>query len=443
MIKNAKVNYSAVHNFKEAVAEIRDYSSKFDQGIYCLEKLQVSMNNAVSRLNKALLQAQMADKKLLAKIGVIEAEIAALEVEKGGLVLELSTIAPLALVKKELADLASELKAKISELNSKIRFKRDKLYSVKDLKRNIDDKIREIKDAIKTLEDNISTCKHLQIELNEVKQSNNRKGTIAVENLKKIEDIVKQYQNAKMKYESSKAGTSILNPSVQFGTGTTGYSNKAFQSELESQNNYSGEEILKHQIKFDENGRVCEYDGKNFGGKYNEYKLRANQMPNTDPLRGYYEGTQAELKYIPINRTAIGVTVIEILNQYGMDGIYYRNAEPDFEPCSVAVTQISHMSENRDDYLDSNGERKLGNFTQADISLAKTWSEEGYLGKTDWTDEDIYDYRKNHRLTWHEKCDTKTMVLVRTEINAFFTHTGGCFECKTRDGASDDGGFDE
>ena len=53
-------------------------------------------------------------------------------------------------------------------------------------------------------------------------------------------------------------------------------------------------------------------------------------------------------------------------------------------------------------------------------------------------------YRKANRLTWHEKCDAKTMVLVRSEINLYFQHSGGCAECKRRDSAgAEDGGFDE
>ena len=70
-----------------------------------------------------------------------------------------------------------------------------------------------------------------------------------------------------------------------------------------------------------------------------------------------------------------------------------------------------------------------GNFTQADIKLAKLWCSENINGKSDWTARDVASYRKNNNLTWHEKCDTITMVLVRSEINAYFKHIGGVSEC--------------
>ena len=161
-------------------------------------------------------------------------------------------------------------------------------------------------------------------------------------------------------------------------------------------------------------------------------------------MRGYYTGTRGESKYIPCTRTVEGVVVTEILKNYGLDGIEYRNAEPDFEVCSEAIVQINNMTEFRDPYIDKNGVQQPGNFSYADQELATAWSAVGRDGKTDWTEEDIKKYRKANRLTWHEKCDAKTMVLVRSEINLYFQHSGGCAECKRRDSVgTEDGGFDE
>ena len=108
------------------------------------------------------------------------------------------------------------------------------------------------------------------------------------------------------------------------------------------------------------------------------------------------------------------------------------------------VVKITGMTENRENYSDSTGEIALGNFSQADIELAKAWNLGRREGRSDWEARDVLNYRKANKLTWHEKCDTETMVLVRFEINLFFKHSGGCSECRVRDAAgTDGGGFDE
>ena len=111
----------------------------------------------------------------------------------------------------------------------------------------------------------------------------------------------------------------------------------------------------------------------------------------------------------------------------------------------ISPQNMEHrMTENRDNYPRSDGEMELGNFSQADIELAKAWNLGNRDGRTDWKARDVLNYRKANRLTWHEKCDTETMVLVRFEINLFFKHSGGCSECRVRDGGEfDGGGFDE
>ena len=207
----------------------------------------------------------------------------------------------------------------------------------------------------------------------------------------------------------------------------------------------SAEEIKRHGIRLDDTGRISLYDGKTFGGKLVTYDDRlARTSADDNPILGRYEGIRGESKYIPSQRSAIGVAVIKILSRYNIDGIDYRNAEPDFEPCAEAIVKISHMTEHRYNYTDDAGEAALGNFDQADIELAKAWNLGNREGRSDWKPGDVTNYRKANKLTWHEKCDMETMVLVREEINLFFKHSGGCAECKVRDsGGSLGGGFDE
>ena len=108
---------------------------------------------------------------------------------------------------------------------------------------------------------------------------------------------------------------------------------------------------------------------------------------------------------------------------------------------AVSVVKIDHMTEYR---YDSDAPKGMyGNFTQADIKCAEMWSFEEKDGRKKWTPRDVMEYRQAHGLTWHEKCDTETMVMVRREINAYFKHVGGCSECRLRDSSVDEGGFDE
>ena len=97
------------------------------------------------------------------------------------------------------------------------------------------------------------------------------------------------------------------------------------------------------------------------------------------------------------------------------------------------------------DYYDENGELQPGNFSQADAKLAEKWNEQQKDGRTDWTDEDVYEWRHDpaHQCSWHERCDTKTMDLVPYDIHSYCKHLGGVSECKARDSVNDGGGFDE
>ena len=102
------------------------------------------------------------------------------------------------------------------------------------------------------------------------------------------------------------------------------------------------------------------------------------------------------------------------------------------------------MTANRNDYQED-GEWKAGNFSQADAKLAEQWNTQGKDGRTDWTDKDVYNFRKDseQKYTWHERCDTKTMDLVPSDIHQCCKHLGGVSECKVRDAQNNGGEFDE
>ncbi len=181
-----------------------------------------------------------------------------------------------------------------------------------------------------------------------------------------------------------------------------------------------------------------------FEGKYNSFEKRLGCVPLDGEL-GNFEGERGNSKFIPSDETKEGMACKEKLAEYGKDGIEYKNLEPDFSEVSEATVQIYDMTENRGDYYDENGELKDGNFSQADIKCAELFNSQKKDGRTNWTAEDVENWRHDpdHKYTWHERCDTKTMDLVPSEIHGYCKHLGGVSECKARDSVTNGGGFDE
>ncbi|ASM37016.1 hypothetical protein CSF_1152 [Campylobacter sputorum bv. faecalis CCUG 20703] len=121
---------------------------------------------------------------------------------------------------------------------------------------------------------------------------------------------------------------------------------------------------------------------------------------------------------IPKKGNPNGETWREILAEYGIDGIEFKDGEPDFSPVAEATVEIDDFSVNRSD-----------NFNQADETLADKWSKEQKDGKI-WTPEEVAQYRKDNQLSWHERSDQKTLDLVPQKIHGNIPHSGGISEAK-------------
>ncbi len=104
----------------------------------------------------------------------------------------------------------------------------------------------------------------------------------------------------------------------------------------------------------------------------------------------------------------------EILNENGIDGIKFKDGEPDFTPVFKGSVEIEDFTTDRDD-----------NFYQADQNLAQQWNKENKSEKNDWSISDIRKYRKEEKLTWHERSDMQNMDLVPQEVHGNIPHTGG------------------
>lgn len=486
----AKVNFQSVKTFSEKTYAAKTYVNSFSKGIACLVLLQNVLSEKRKDIEESIAQIQTAKERLEKKIKDIEAEISQINERLCRLQDEISDLEyDLSMTPKEIASTDSEgevvyvinpqylaIENKINQVEAEINVVNKELYEAQEqlnraqiLLMKISKHIDSGKAMVYTISDKINLCKKLQFDFEIIKNQDEYASISAAENLNKIAKIIDRYKTRKMVYDSNpivsglelSIGNNKVNSKTKENTITEenadGFDNveqKGDRSNINVQvfvnksktvnNNFSEKEIDKHHIMFDDDGHICEYDGKKFGGVYNSYDERIKGTSDNNPILGKYEGNRGESKYIPSNRTAEGIVVINILSRYGLDGIIYRNGEPDFEVCSEEVVKIQKMTEHRENYVDSSGQIQYGNFTQADMVLASKWNKGKKEGRDDWTGADVSAYRKKNRLTWHEKCDMETIVLVRTEINQFFRHIGGCSECRLRDSIGDvGGGFDE
>lgn len=466
MITKAKVNLVSVKSFHQAAMEVKDLSPEFDKGISCIEQIHKSLIESENNVEEKINEMQAAKEKLSVKMRRIEEDIARLTSQINELqgkisssVSELSTINSTDTITDvngekhgfinpayiALETEISAIKSEVSAIEAEMYQYKQRLDRAHTLDGQLSSQIDNANSTVYSLDEKASTCKQLMDQLGDIKKSNYNKSIIAVENLKKIEQIVASYMRIKMTYEAGINLTETDSTSSKTGINVNIKINKTtvVSEQKDERIKISQEDIKRHQIKFDTNNHICEYEGRKYGVKYNTYKYCIDHTPKENPILGHYEGTRGESKYLPSNRSAEGIVVIGILKQYGLNGIEYRNGEPDFEVCAEAIVKIKGMTVNRYNYTDENGLTKLGNFSQADVELAKLWNYEEKGRRSNWTAREVLDYRQANGLTWHEKCDTETMVLVKSEINAYFKHVGGCSECRLRDASEDEGGFDE
>jgi hypothetical protein len=100
----------------------------------------------------------------------------------------------------------------------------------------------------------------------------------------------------------------------------------------------------------------------------------------------------------------------EILDKYDIEGIAFKDGEPDFSDVSKGDVTIDDFSTARD-----------ANFTQADEKLAE---------QRGCSPEEVEQWRKENKYTWHECKDCKTMQKVPTEVHGNISHSGGISEAK-------------
>ncbi len=145
--------------------------------------------------------------------------------------------------------------------------------------------------------------------------------------------------------------------------------------------------------------RNCPVEGSNGHWENPEERGNCKWVPDED--------------YVPKKCNPDNQTWGQIMEKHNIDGIEYKDGEPDLRCISKGDVEISGFSTNRDD-----------NFEKADIELAKQKGCEP---------EDIEDFREKEKYTWHECRDQKTMQLVPSEVHSNITHRGGISEAKQED----------
>lgn len=140
------------------------------------------------------------------------------------------------------------------------------------------------------------------------------------------------------------------------------------------------------------------------------------------PANGEWTGKPGNSKFIPD-----GTEVKAVLEEYGLDGIEYKNAVPDFSGCAVISLKIDNMT---------------GELTHNWKQFADKYAEKCKVNGLDILPRDIKKFKIENQLAFHECSDRKTCQLIPERIHQCFTHTGGRMECGFRDN-DNGGGFGE
>lgn len=143
-------------------------------------------------------------------------------------------------------------------------------------------------------------------------------------------------------------------------------------------------------------------------------RVSENAYNNRLPRSGEWSGEVGNSDWkpnrddVPNSANEDGRTWGEILDKYGIDGVPFKDGEPDFSEISKGTVEIDDFCTKRFG--------AGGNFNQADQKLAE---------QRGCTVEEVQKWRAEHDYTWHEKQDCKTMQKVPRDVHHNVPHTGG------------------
>ena len=111
---------------------------------------------------------------------------------------------------------------------------------------------------------------------------------------------------------------------------------------------------------------------------------------------------------IPQKDNTEGKTWGTILEEKKIEGISFKDGEPDFSAVSKGTVEIKSFCDERYGIG--------GNFDQANQELAQ---------QKGWTKQEVQSWMRENNYTWHERSDCKTMDAVPREIHNNIAHSGG------------------
>lgn len=163
-------------------------------------------------------------------------------------------------------------------------------------------------------------------------------------------------------------------------------------------------------------GKLSEMSPVKYGNPDASLSLTLEAYKNCPIENGSWEGERGDSKwkpdpeYVPQKRNPEGKSWEEIMKEHKIDGVEYKNGEPDFKDVSKGKVEIESYTSDRDD-----------NFDKADIEMAK---------KKGCDPEDVAKWRKENGYTWHERGDMRTMEKVPSIVHNNVSHRGGISAAK-------------
>ena len=154
------------------------------------------------------------------------------------------------------------------------------------------------------------------------------------------------------------------------------------------------DDLIAEAEAYENRASGCPIEGRN--GSWDGFRGRSMWRPDREA--------------IPTRYNPDGLTCGQILDKYGIEGIEYKEGDPDFSPISKGKVEI-------DDFTDD----RTSNFAQADEALAK---------QKGCSPEEVKKWREENGYTWHECRDCKTMQKVPREVHNNMDHSGGVSEYK-------------
>ena len=126
---------------------------------------------------------------------------------------------------------------------------------------------------------------------------------------------------------------------------------------------------------------------------YVGYDDRLNQTPTEESYLGKWEDERGESMFVPDDSTGQGKRAKEKLAEYGLEGIEYNDAEPDFSKCSEATVEIDSMTEDRTNTFAQEDQitllRQTKNVLNSGTKKGKMAGQIGRLWKLENTEERV------------------------------------------------------